>query len=65
MAESTSNEYRPPSGHDEDFVEAVDEDFQCLICHLPLKEPERDVATDIAKNVLTSILKGLSSCKHR
>nr|XP_058965315.1 TNF receptor-associated factor 4-like [Pocillopora verrucosa] len=39
MAESTSNEYRPPSGHDEDFVEAVDEDFQCLICHLPLKEP--------------------------
>ena len=39
MAESTSHEYRPPSGHDEDFVEAVDEDFQCLICHLPLKEP--------------------------
>ncbi|XP_027041482.1 TNF receptor-associated factor 5-like [Pocillopora damicornis] len=39
MAESTSNEYRPPSGHDEDFVEAVDKDFQCLICHLPLKEP--------------------------
>ena len=39
MTESTSNEYCPPSGHDEDFVEAVDEDFQCLICHLPLKEP--------------------------
>ncbi|PFX16573.1 TNF receptor-associated factor 4 [Stylophora pistillata] len=39
MAESASNQYRPPSGHDEDFVEAVDEDFQCLIYHLPLKEP--------------------------
>ncbi|PFX17392.1 TNF receptor-associated factor 4 [Stylophora pistillata] len=39
MAESASTEYRPPSGHNEDFVGAVDEDFQCVICHLPLKEP--------------------------
>ncbi|KAL9954676.1 hypothetical protein ACROYT_G042239 [Oculina patagonica] len=30
---------RLPSGYDEDFVNAVEEDFQCLICHLPLKEP--------------------------
>ena len=39
MAESTSNEHCLPSGHDEDFVEEVEEDFQCLICLLPLKEP--------------------------
>ena len=30
MAESTSNEHYPPSGHDEDFVEEVEEDFQVL-----------------------------------
>ena len=28
-----------PSGYDEDFVNAVEDDFQCLICYLPLKEP--------------------------
>ncbi|KAL9958391.1 hypothetical protein ACROYT_G035397 [Oculina patagonica] len=28
-----------PSVHDEDFVNAVEEDFQCSICHLPLREP--------------------------
>ena len=39
MAESTSNDHRPPSGYEEDFVEEVEEDFQCPICHLPLKEP--------------------------
>ncbi|XP_022804795.1 TNF receptor-associated factor 4-like [Stylophora pistillata] len=39
MAESTSNECCGPSGQDEDFVEPVDEDLQCPICHLPLKEP--------------------------
>ena len=39
MAESTSNEHYPPSGHDEDFVEEVEEDFQCPLCNLPLKEP--------------------------
>ena len=38
MAESTTDEHHP-EGYDEDFVEAVDEDLQCLICHLPLKEP--------------------------
>ena len=27
------------SGHDEDFVSPVDEDLQCLICQLPLREP--------------------------
>ena len=39
MAESTSNDHRSPSGYEEDFVEEVEEDFQCPICHLPLKEP--------------------------
>ena len=39
MAESRSNDHRPPSGYEEDFVEEVEEDFQCPICHLPLKEP--------------------------
>ncbi|KAL9958371.1 hypothetical protein ACROYT_G035377 [Oculina patagonica] len=28
-----------PSVHDEDFVNAVEEDVQCSICHLPLREP--------------------------
>ena len=39
MTESTSNDHRLPSGYEEDFVEEVEEDFQCPICHLPLKEP--------------------------
>ena len=39
MAESTSSDNRLPSGYQEDFVEEVEEDFQCPICHLPLKEP--------------------------
>ena len=38
MVISTTDEHRP-EGYDEDFVEAVDQDLQCLICHLPLKEP--------------------------
>ena len=37
MAESTSNKHYSSSGHDEDFVEEVEEDFICPICHLPLK----------------------------
>ena len=28
-----------PSGHDEDYVNPPDEDFQCIICQLPSKEP--------------------------
>ena len=28
-----------PSGYDEDFVNAVEDEITCLICHLPLKEP--------------------------
>ena len=39
MAEFTLSDHRSPSGYEEDFVEEVDEDFQCPICHLPLKEP--------------------------
>ena len=38
MVESSSD-HRPSSGYEEDFVDEVEEDFQCLICHLPLKEP--------------------------
>ena len=30
---------RLPSGHEDEFVNDVEDDFQCLICHLPLKEP--------------------------
>jgi len=30
---------RLPSGHDEEFVSEVEDDFHCLICQLPLKEP--------------------------
>ena len=37
MAEAARN--RLPSGYDEEFVTAVEDDFQCLICHLLLKEP--------------------------
>ena len=37
MAEGGAN----PSlgGYDDEFVNAVDEELQCVICHLPLKEP--------------------------
>ena len=38
MAEGGRNT-RLPSGHAEDFVNAVEEDLQCSICHFPLKEP--------------------------
>lgn len=27
------------SGYDEEFVYEVDDDFLCLICHFPLREP--------------------------
>ena len=27
-----------PSGYEDEFVNAVDEDLHCSICHLPLKE---------------------------
>jgi len=37
MTEAPRN--RPPSGYDEEFVSKVEDDFHCLICHLPLKEP--------------------------
>ena len=28
-----------PCGYDEDFVSPIDEDLQCSICYLPLREP--------------------------
>ena len=37
MADAARN--RLPSGHDAEFVSEVDDDFHCLVCHLPLKEP--------------------------
>ena len=37
MAEATRN--WQPSGYYEGFVNAVEKDFQCLICCFPLKEP--------------------------
>ncbi|XP_022804798.1 TNF receptor-associated factor 4-like [Stylophora pistillata] len=39
MAESMVNEQHPPSGYEDIFVDAVDQDCQCLICHLPLRGP--------------------------
>ena len=38
MAEAQCNT-QLPSGHDDEFLYAVEDDFMCLICHLPLKEP--------------------------
>ena len=38
MAE-VGNSRSVQSGHDEQFVEPPDEDLQCIICFLPLKEP--------------------------
>ena len=37
MAEASRNQL--PSGYDEDFVNAVEEDYQCPICQLTLREP--------------------------
>lgn len=37
MAEAAPNQL--PSGYYEDFVTVFEEDFRCLICHLPLREP--------------------------
>ena len=37
MTEAAPNQF--PLGYDEGFVTVVEEDFQCLICHLPLKGP--------------------------
>ena len=36
MAEAARNQL--PSGYEEDFVNAVEDEFLCLICHLTLKE---------------------------
>ena len=38
MAEAPRNK-QLPSGYDEEFLYAVEDDFICLICHLLLKEP--------------------------
>ena len=38
MAEALLNT-QLPSGYDEEFVNEVEDDFLCLICQLPLREP--------------------------
>ena len=38
MAEPPRN-LQLPSGYDEEFTAEVEDDFLCLICHLPLREP--------------------------
>ena len=38
MAEALLNT-QLPSGYDEEFVYEVEDDFLCLICQLPLREP--------------------------
>ena len=32
-----------PSGYDEEFVNEVEDDFLCLICQLPLREPVQTI----------------------
>ena len=39
MAEVARNHTSLPFGYDEAFVNLVDEDFLCPICHLAAKEP--------------------------
>ena len=57
MAEAS--ERHSPSGYDEDFVSEVEDDFQCLICHLPLREVfKRDVGTDSARNASRNTFDG-------
>ena len=38
MVEALAVALRIPSGYDDEFVNSVDEDLLCSICHLPLKE---------------------------
>ena len=40
MAESEAQEVGLSlGGYDEEFINAVEDDLQCTICHLPLKDP--------------------------
>ena len=48
MAEASGR--HSPSGYDEDFVSEVEDDFQCLICHLPLKDAGTDSARNASRN---------------
>ena len=34
-----SDNCKLPCGYEEDFVKPVEDDLQCLICQLPLREP--------------------------
>ena len=56
MAEAEAN----PSlgGYDDDFVSEVEDELQCAICRLPLKDPilTKCVVTDFAETAFTVIL---------
>ena len=54
MAEARSN---PPAlgGYDDEFVDAVEEDWHCVICQLPLKQP---ILTKCGHRFCTQCLNG-------
>ena len=58
MAEAEAN----PSlgGYDDDFVREVEDELQCAICRLPLKDPilTKCVVTEFAETALTVISQG-------
>ena len=58
MAEAEAN----PSlgGYDDDFVSEVEDELQCAICRLPLKDPilTKCVVTEFAETALTVISQG-------
>ena len=54
MSEAQSN---PPAlgGYDDEFVNAVEEDWRCVICQLPLKQP---IQTKCGHSFCTQCLNG-------
>ena len=57
MAEARANLPGLPAfgGYDDQFVDAVDDDFLCVICQLPLKEP---ILTKCGHRFCTQCLNG-------
>jgi len=53
MAEAPANS--PLGGYDDEFVNAIDEDWQCGICHLPMREP---ILTKCGHRFCTQCLNG-------
>ena len=54
MAEAPRN-LQLPSGYDEEFADEVEEDFLCLICHLPAEG-------DFVMPALRNISEGRPKC---